>query len=119
VFFIAVYSICEHLYPYDGTVESDRLWWNLKCDLYLFLVAVWIFIASLPKCTDRILIRINKLINAIGIGYGMANFIDRRVFHDREFGWNDLTIVIIIVLVGQINLPKINKQAKQHAKNLT
>ena len=119
VFFMAVYSICERLYPYDGSVEMDRLWWNLKCDLYLFLVAVWIGIAALPKCTDKILIRINKVINGIGIGYGMANFIDRRFFHDREFGWNDLSIVVIIVLVGQINIPKLNKQAEQHAQNLT
>jgi hypothetical protein len=113
---MAVYSICNYFYPYDGTVEMDRLWWNLKCDLYLLLVAIWIGIASIDKCTDKSLIRINKIIISIGVGYGTANFIDRRIFHDREFGWNDLGIIVIIVLVGQINLKKIKDKA---IKNLT
>ena len=110
IFFISVYSICNYFYP-EINPENDRLWWNMKCDLYLFLVTVWIGIAAMPKCTDRKIARINRIITAIGIGYGIANFIDRRFLHDREFGWNDLGIVIVIVLVSQIDLKKIKDQA--------
>ena len=54
---------------------------------------------------------IQKIITAIGIGYGMANFIDRRFLHDREFGWNDLTIVLVVVFISSLNLNKIIAKA--------
>jgi uncharacterized membrane-anchored protein len=111
IFFIAVYSICEYFYPYDGTKESDRGWWHLKTDLYLLLVAVWIFIASMPKQTDKSIRFIQKIITAIGIGYGIANFIDRRFIHDRKFGLNDLSIVLVAVFISTLDLNKIIKNA--------
>lgn len=111
VLFIAVYSICNYYYPDDGTKESTRGWWHLKTDLYLLLVAVWIGIASMPKQTDKSILKIQNVITAIGIGYGVANFIDRRFVHDREFGLNDLGIIIVIVLVSQIDFKKIKKKA--------
>jgi len=79
--------------------------------ILILLVVVWIGIANMPKCTDKNLIRINRAITSIGVGFGIANFIDRRFLHDREFGWNDLGIVIVIVLVSQIDLKKIKDQA--------
>ena len=122
VFFIAVYSICEYYYPQNDK-DSVRGWWHLKNDLYLLLVAVWIFIASMEKQTNIRVIIIQRIITAIGIGYGMANFIDRRFVHDREFGLNDLSIVLVVVFISSINLPKLMKRAKQeaeqNAKNLT
>lgn len=119
IFFIAVYGICNYYYPEDGTKESTRGWWHLKTDLYLLLVTVWIFIASLPRQTDKSIRKIQRIITAIGIGYGTANFIDRRFIHDREFGLNDLGIVVVIVLISLIDLNKIKKKAEQHAKDLT
>lgn len=110
VYFISVYSVCNYLYP-DNDPMSIGGWWNMKCDSYLLLVVVWIGIANMPKCTDKGLIRINRVITAIGIGFGMANFIDRRFLHDREFGWNDLGIIIVIALVSQIDLKKIKNKA--------
>ncbi len=110
VLFISVYSICNLIYP-----ENDSLsiagWWYLKTDLYLFLVAVWIGIGAMPKITDRKLARINRVITAIGIGFGTANFIDRRFLNDRDFGWNDLGIIVVITLVSQIDLKKIKERA--------
>ncbi len=106
ILFISVYSICNLIYPANDPISISG-WWYLKTDLYLFLVAVWIGIASMPKITDKKLARINRIITAIGIGFGTANFIDRRFFHDREFGWNDLGIIIVIALVSQIDLKKI------------
>ena len=100
-------------------MESTRGWWHLKTDLYLLLVAVWIGIASMPKQTDKGILKIQKIITAIGGGYGLANFIDSRFIHDREFGLNELSIVLVIVFISMINLSKINKQAKQYAKDLT
>ena len=110
VYFISVYSVCNYYYPNNDPMSIGG-WWNMKCDSYLLLVIVWIGIASMPKCTDRNLIRINRVITAIGIGFGMANFIDRRFFHDREFDLKDLAIVIVIVLVSQIDLIKIKNKA--------
>jgi len=119
VFFIAVYGICNYYYPDDGTKESTRGWWHLKTDLYLLLVAVWIGIASMPRQTDKGILKIQNIITAIGVGYGVANFIDRRFVHDREFGLNDFSIVLVIVFISMIDLNKIKKKAEKHAKNLT
>ena len=71
----------------------------------------------MPKITDKKLARINRIITAIGIGFGTANFIDRRFLQDREFGWNDLGIIIIIALVSQIDLKKIKHKAIKQFKN--
>ena len=116
VYFISVYSVCNYYYP-DSDPMSVGGWWNMKCDSYLSLVVVWIGIANMPKCTDKGLIRINRVITAIGIGFGMANFIDRRFLHDREFGLNDLGIIILIALVSQIDLKKIKHKAIKQFKN--
>ena len=110
VLFIAVYFICNLIYPENDPI-SIKGWWHLKTDLYLFLVVVWIGIASMDKQKDKDILRIQRIITSIGIGYGMANFIDRRFLHDREFGWNDLAIIVVIVLVSQINLIKIKNKA--------
>jgi hypothetical protein len=110
IFFIAVYSICEYYYPQNDKA-SVKGWWHLKTDLYLFLVAVWILIASMDKQTDKSIRVIQRIITAIGIGYGMANFIDRRFIHDREFGLNDLSIVLVVVFVSSIDLNKMIKKA--------
>ena len=110
ILFIAVYFICNLIYPENDPI-SIKGWWHLKTDLYLFLVVVWIGIASMDKQKDKDILRIQRIITSIGIGYGMANFIDRRFLHDREFGWNDLAIIVVIVLVSQINLIKIKNKA--------
>ena len=110
VFFIAVYSICNFYYPEDGTIESDRGWWHLKTDLYLLLVAIWIFISSMPKQTDIKIRKSQRIITAIGVGFGLANFIDRRFIHDREFGMNDLSIVLVVVFVSSIDLNSIKRK---------
>jgi hypothetical protein len=120
VFFIAVYSICNYYYPEDGTVESDRNWWHLKTDLYMLLVCIWVGIASMDKQTDKTIKIIQKIITSIGIGYGIANFIDRRFLHDRDFGMNDLSIVLVVVFISTIDLPKIIKKGiKYYEQNLT
>lgn len=118
VLFISVYSICNYFYP-ESDPMSVRGWWHLKTDLYLALVAVWIIIAAMDRQTDRSILKIQNIITAIGVGYGVANFIDRRFIHDRDFGFNDLSIVLVIVFISTINLNKINKQVKQYAENLT
>ena len=109
--FLSVYSVCNYYYPDDGTKESTRNWWHLKTDLYLLLVAVWIFIASLPKQKEKSIRTIQRIITAIGVGYGIANFIDRRFLHDREFGWNDFTIILVMVFISALDLNKIIKKA--------
>ena len=120
VFFIAVYSICNYFYPEDGTAESDRNWWHLKTDLYMFLVCVWIAIASMDKQTDKTIRVIQRIITSIGVGYGIANFIDRRFLHDRDFGMNDLSIVLVVAAVSTIDLNKVIKKGiKYYKQNLT
>ena len=112
VYFILVYSVCNYAYP-DSDPMSVRGWWNMKCDSYLFLVVVWIGISKIPKHDIKSVFKIEKMITSIGVGYGIANFIDRKFFHDRVFGLNDLIIVIVIVLISQIDLKKIKKMRKK------
>ena len=116
ILFISVYSICNLNYPENDPI-SVAGWWHLKTDLYLFLVTVWIGIASMPKITNKKLYKIQKVITAIGMGFGMANFIDRRVLNDRDFGIIDLGVVILIALVSQIDLKKIKERALKQFKN--
>ena len=116
VLFMSVYSICNVIYPENDPLSISG-WWHLKTDLYLFLVTAWIGIASMPKHTDKVVFKIQRVITAIGVGYGMANFIDRRFLHDREFGFNDLGIVLVIVLVSLIDLKKIKHKAIKQFKN--
>ena len=104
--FISVYSICNFFYP-NNDEESILGWWHLKNDLYMLVVLLWVIIAKIKSDKHKSIDRVQKIIEAIGIGYGLANFIDRRFFHDRDFGYNDLFIVLIIVFVSQINLKKI------------
>ena len=115
VYFILVYSICNYFYP-ESDPMSVKGWWNLKCDSYLLLVLIWIVISSMRKTTDKNLVTFQKIMTAISIGFGLSNYIDRRFIQDREFGLNDLGIVIVIILISQINLPKIKRRA---LKNLT
>lgn len=117
IFFISVYSICEYYYP-EINKESDRLWWNMKCDFYLLLVAIMYYVASLPKTTDRKLKRIQAAILAIGIGYGLANFLDRRIWHDREYDLKDFGLTLFCVVISQLDLKKMKEKAIKQFKNI-
>ena len=116
IFFISVYSICDYYYP-EVNEENDRLWWNMKCDSYLLLVAIMYYVATLPKTTDKRLKRIQSAIFAIGIGYGIANFLDRRIWHDREYDLKDFAITMFCVAVSQVNLKKLKDKAIKQFKN--
>ena len=107
--FLFTYAICEYFYP--GSDSSSVVgWWYLKVDIYLFLVGVCILIASMDKQKDKNILRLQKIITSIGVGFAFSNVIDRRVFNERDFGVNDLAIIIVIVLVSQIDLIKIKNK---------
>ena len=113
--FLFTYDICEYFYP-DSDASSIKGWWYLKVDIYLFLVGVCILIASMDKQKDKDILRLQKIITSIGVGFAFSNVIDRRIFNEREFGVVDLIIIVTIVLVSQINLKRIKHQAINDAK---
>lgn len=115
--FLFTYAICEYFYPGSDS-GSVKGWWYLKVDIYLFLVGVCVLIASMDKQKDKNILRLQKIITSIGIGFAFSNVIDRRIFNEREFGMGDLIIIVTIVLVSNVNLIKLKTQAKKFAKTL-
>ena len=115
--FLFTYAICEYFYP-GSDAGSVKGWWYLKVDIYLFLVGVCILIASMDKQKDKYILRLQKTITSIGVGFAFSNVIDRRIFNERDFGLGDLIIIVTIVLVSNVNLIKLKNQAKEFAKTL-
>jgi len=117
LFFLGNYHLLQFFYPLDDD-ESIRNWWLLKVDVYVLVICLCYLSMSVKGATDRTINKIEMFMYSFGVGLAVSNFIDRRFLHDREFGLNDLGIIIIIALVSQIDLKKMKDKAINQFKNI-
>jgi len=105
VLFVSNYEICDYFYPTMSKADL-RGWWYLKSNIYAVIVALVFLSSSIG--TRGIL----RFFLDVGIGFAVANVIDKVYFNVREFTDSDIIMIIVVILISAFDAYKNSKYKK-------
>lgn len=89
--FIFNYLIAEALYPWDENPDSNLA---ARFNIYALILLAG-FSINLMDHT-----RFSKFVISIGIGLCISDVLDRFVFDNTSFQWNDITMIILTLITS-------------------
>ncbi len=93
------YHICQYFYPGSEQDQIDN-WYNLKRVNYNIVIALSLYVTTLKPINIKVIDNIEFLITSIIISIVTSNIIDRLFFNSRFYEWNDIFVVVVIILIS-------------------
>lgn len=97
--FVGNYQICELFY------KNDLIkWWELRTNIYAVLFALVLYIARVNSKG------ILRFILSVGIGFSVADVIDRLIFDVTVFNKADILMIILTIIISAYNYVNIRSR---------
>ncbi len=103
--FVSNYKICDYFYYVNGELDAKG-WWGLKSNIYAVIVAL-VFLSS--SIGSRGILR---FFLDVGVGFAIANVIDKVYFNVIEFTTEDIYMIIIVISISAFDAYKNSKYKK-------
>ncbi len=66
-------------------------WWTLRTNLYAVIFGLSLYLAMITQT------KFSKFICTIGLGFALADIIDRIFFDCNYFTWSDVIMIVLII----------------------
>ena len=83
------YQICWYLYP-----EDVEMWWACKGAIYNMVIAIGLYLLTVKSTLKEFFIL------SVFNGLVINNIVDRLIFKEVSYEWNDLIIITVVILIS-------------------
>ena len=93
ILYFGNYHICEYFYP--GADQINK-WDSLKHTNYNIIIALCLYTAMIKSDFKNLEIFLTSVLSSIII----SNIVDRLFFDSKHYEWNDIFVVVVIILIS-------------------